>query len=201
LNRFEIWKRTPANIRAALNIPEPPRARARRPFNLLVGNNRLVVEAAARCAKSLGFKPRVITHQMRGEACEAGKRLAASLRRAKGSACLLMGGETTVAVHGTGRGGRNQELALSAAQALHGLSNVAVMALATDGIDGPTDAAGAVVTGDTVHQALSLGLNPETSIQENNAYPLLDALNALIRTGPSGSNLNDLVVGLTYKKD
>jgi hydroxypyruvate reductase len=112
--------------------------------------------------------------------------------------CLLMGGETTVTVTGEGRGGRNQELALAAALGLEGVPGVAVMSLASDGIDGPTDAAGAVVSGETTAQARALGLDPKAALALNDAYPLLNAVGALLLTGPTGTNVGDLVVGLAY---
>jgi len=198
LEHYEIWDLAPQAVRAALSRPEAPPPRARRPRNILVGSNRLVVNAAAGRAANLGFKPRVISLRMRGEARDVGYRLGRSLCRAKGPACLLMGGETTVTVLGDGRGGRNQELALSAALVIEGTPDAAVMALATDGVDGPTDAAGAVVSSQTIPQAHALGLDPVSALKHNDAYPLLEAVGALLHTGPTGTNLNDLVVGLVY---
>jgi hydroxypyruvate reductase len=101
-------------------------------------------------------------------------------------------------VRGQGLGGRNQELALSAALTLDGSFGKALMALATDGVDGPTDAAGAVVTSETASRAREAGLHPEAALVDNDAYPTLDRLGALIRIGPTGTNVNDLVVGLAY---
>jgi hydroxypyruvate reductase len=109
-----------------------------------------------------------------------------------------MGGETTVTLHGTGRGGRNQELALAAGLELEGAAGRAIMSFASDGVDGPTDAAGAVVHGGLASQARKLGLDLEAALRDNNAYPVLQAMSALIQTGPTGTNLNDLVVGLAY---
>jgi glycerate 2-kinase len=198
LESYGIWDQLPHAVHAALSRLESPKKRARRPKNILVGSNRQVVEAAAQEATQLGFTPRVLSFQMHGEARVVGYRLARSMRRTKGPTCLLMGGETIVYVRGSGRGGRNQELALAAAKSLEGVPQVAVMTLATDGIDGPTDAAGAVITGKTIPKARALGFDPETALAENNAYPLLDATESLLRTGPTGTNLNDLVLGLVY---
>jgi len=108
-------------------------------------------------------------------------------------ACLVWGGETTVTVRGHGKGGRNQELALSAALALEGWPGVLIMALATDGTDGPTDAAGAVITGCTIGQARELGLDPWAALKTNDSYPFFDQLGDLIQTGPTGTNVNDLL--------
>jgi hydroxypyruvate reductase len=107
-------------------------------------------------------------------------------------ACLVLGGETTVTVRGQGRGGRNQEVALGAALALEGWENVLVATLATDGTDGPTDAAGAFADGTTVARARALGLDPADYLARNDAYPFFAALGDLIITGPTGTNVNDL---------
>jgi hydroxypyruvate reductase len=104
----------------------------------------------------------------------------------------VAGGETTVTLHGHGRGGRNQELALGAVADLAGLEHVALVALATDGDDGPTDAAGAVVTGETLARARALGLDPAAHLARNDAYPFFAALGDLLRPGPTHTNVNDL---------
>jgi hydroxypyruvate reductase len=103
-------------------------------------------------------------------------------------------------VRGQGKGGRNQELALAAALEIAGLENVALMALATDGTDGPTDAAGAIVDGKTLKRAEALGKDPVAALKDNDAYPFLDAVGALLRTGPTGTNVNDLLVILVKGK-
>ena len=108
-------------------------------------------------------------------------------------ACLVLGGETTVTVNGGGKGGRNQELALSAAIETRGMNDVVVVSLATDGNDGPTDAAGAVATGETASQAAALGLDPVVFLNENDSYRFFDALGDLISTGPTLTNVGDLV--------
>lgn len=197
-----LWGTAPAAVRRVLDGGDCRQGKVRspgpRPVNLLVGSNRQVVEAVARQASAMGFAVRILTRRMRGEARQAGELLAHRLRKAPRPACLLMGGETTVTVQDGGRGGRNQELSLAAALALDGTQGVAVMALATDGIDGPTDAAGAVVTGATIARARALGLDPEAALTRHDSYPLLDACQSLIRIGPTGTNLGDLVVGLAY---
>jgi hydroxypyruvate reductase len=198
LERYSLTTDIPTSILAVLRAVASSKSRVPRPINILIGGNRLVVDAASKEASNLGFPSRVLNFQMRGEARHVGKRFAEALRRSSSPMCLLMGGETTVTVQGSGRGGRNQEMALAAAMTLEGIPKVAVMTLATDGVDGPTDAAGAIVTGETIPHAHSLGLSPESALAENDVYPLLYAVNALIRTGPSGTNLNDLAVGLVY---
>jgi hydroxypyruvate reductase len=185
------------------DTPKPGEALFANVHTSLVGSNRLAALAAVEAARQLGYQALLLTTFVEGEAREVGK-VAAAL--AKGMrfhgdplpppACLVWGGETTVTVRGQGQGGRNQELALAAALALEGVPDVLVMALATDGTDGPTEAAGGLVDGDTVRSARAQGWEAETALQANDSYHLLDAVDALIRTGPTGTNVNDLLVVL-----
>jgi len=204
LQESGLWTETCASIRAALDRPDPPLERARRPNNILIGDNSRVVHAAGQRAQSLGFSVKTVTTKMQGEARVVGVRFGMRIKNlrkhmtSEKSVCLLMGGETTVTIQGQGLGGRNQELALAAAIALSDTQNVAVLSFATDGVDGPTDAAGAIITGDTAARAGSLGFVPREALQANDSYPLLKAADALLHTGPTGTNLNDLVVGLIY---
>ena len=108
--------------------------------------------------------------------------------------CLIAGGETTVTIKGDGHGGRNQELALAAVDEIRDLENVMLVSLATDGEDGPTDAAGAVVTGESARRAESLGLDAAGYLSRNDAYNFFHKLDDLIKTGSSGTNVNDLIV-------
>jgi hydroxypyruvate reductase len=176
--------------------------------NRLIASNRLAGEAAAQAARRLGFNAHFIADDWQGEAREVGRRFAALLPSPGGRgvggegelpACFIVGGESTVTVRGGGKGGRNQEVALSAALAIAGRPNVVIAALATDGIDGPTEAAGAVVTGDTVARARALSLDPQRCLDDNDAYPFFSALGDLIVTGPTGTNVNDLTFGLVYE--
>jgi glycerate-2-kinase len=131
---------------------------------------------------------------MEGEARQVGREIAGLARSARPPAALLLGGETTVTVRGDGYGGRNQELALAAAIALEGVPNVLVAALGTDGTDGPTDAAGAVVDGATVARGRARGLDARNHLHRNDAYPFLEATGDLLLTGPTGTNVADLVL-------
>jgi hydroxypyruvate reductase len=136
-------------------------------------------------------------NDLQGEARDAGVRLARLLheesRKRPRPFCLIAGGETTVTIRGEGLGGRNQELALSAVEELSGLENAMLVALATDGDDGPTDAAGAVVTGESAQRAARLGLDAADHLSRNDAYPYFQALGDLLKTGPTGTNVNDLI--------
>lgn len=209
LERYDLIEQVPAAVRQRLrsglegHLPETPKPGAalfRHVQNVIIGSNRLAAEAAFEAARAWKFNALLLSTFVEGEARQVG-RVAAALakelawydRPAHRPACLLWGGETTVTVRGRGRGGRNQELALAAALAMEGVPGVMLIALATDGSDGPTDAAGAVATGQTVARARALGLDPVAHLRNNDAYPLFDALGDLIRTGPTGTNVNDLL--------
>ncbi|GAB4444334.1 MAG: glycerate kinase [Anaerolineales bacterium] len=171
---------------------EPPRVK-----NIIVGDNRVAAVAAAEQAQREGFEAEVLTNELQGEAREVGMRLARALKDERSKRrrlfCLIAGGETTVTVRGGGKGGRNQELALAAALELRGLENAMLIALATDGEDGPTDAAGAAATGETCQRGERLGLDAADYLSRNDAYHYFEALGDLIRSGPTGTNVNDLV--------
>ncbi|RPI22412.1 MAG: DUF4147 domain-containing protein, partial [Chloroflexota bacterium] len=167
--------------------------------NLIVGSNLQAAQAALSAAETEGFHTLLLTTYLQGEARQAGRVLAALARQIGPNgpsitrpACLISGGETTVTVTGNGLGGRNQEVALGAVKDLDGLRNIALVSLATDGGDGPTDAAGAVVTGETMHRARALGLKPKEYLARNDSYHFFDALGDLLRPGPTQTNVNDL---------
>jgi hydroxypyruvate reductase len=164
--------------------------------NIIIGDNQLAARAALEQAEREGFHAEILTNELQGEAREVGRELARRLRREsprrRRPFCLIAGGETTVTLKGNGRGGRNQELALAAVPELAGLENVLLIALATDGDDGPTDAGGAVVTGESAGRAASLGLEAADSLSRNDAYPFFEALGDLLKPGPTGTNVNDL---------
>ncbi|HET9590819.1 MAG TPA: MOFRL family protein, partial [Anaerolineales bacterium] len=121
-------------------------------------------------------------------------RLRVDISRKTRPSCLIAGGETTVTLQGNGKGGRNQELALAAVAELAGVQDIMLISLATDGDDGPTDAAGAVVTGETAQRAESFGLRAADYLSRNDAYPFFEALGDLLKTGPTGTNVNDLIL-------
>ena len=165
--------------------------------NIIIGDNRLAAHAAAQQAQLEGFRAEVLTNDLQGEARDVGVMLAGTLRAETSKDvhpfCLIAGGETTVTIKGEGKGGRNQELALSAVKELAGLENIMLISLGTDGDDGPTDAAGAVVTGNSAQRAASLGLEAADYLARNDAYSFFDVLGDLLKTGPTGTNVNDLI--------
>jgi glycerate 2-kinase len=165
--------------------------------NIIIGDNKLAAAAAREQAKREGFDAEILTNELQGEAREVGVMLAKRLRgecaARKRPFCLIAGGETTVTIRGDGKGGRNQELALAAVEELRDLENVMLISLASDGEDGPTDAAGAVVTGESNGRAEKLGLDAADFLSRNDAYHFFQKLGDLLMTGPSGTNVNDLV--------
>jgi hydroxypyruvate reductase len=173
--------------------------------NVVVADNRIAALAAAEKAQALGFNPLLLSTYIEGEAKEVAKFYVALAKEVLAfnapvarPACLLLGGETTVLVQGDGLGGRNQELALAAALAIEGLDEVLIVPLATDGSDGPTDAAGAIVEGDTISRARSLGLDPLDYLRRNDAYHFFERTGDLLRTGPTQTNVNDLALILIF---
>ena len=164
--------------------------------NVVVGDNATAVQAAAVQARAEGCEVEMLP-PIRGEAKLGGIRLGRVIAEAPPTdavRCTIVGGETTVTVTGSGRGGRNQELALAAAPQLLGCPHGLLVTLATDGEDGPTDAAGAVTSATTIPRAIAAGLDPAAHLADNNAYALFDALGDLLRPGPTGTNVCDLAV-------
>jgi hydroxypyruvate reductase len=204
VEKYQLAAQLPPAVWRCLSSPtsKPPGAIAP-VVNRLIASNRLAGEAATARARELGFEAVWVADDWQGEARIMGGRFAelvrqAASRRAGWPLAFVAGGETTVTVRGQGKGGRNQEVALAAALALAGCPNCVVATLATDGVDGPTEAAGAVVTGATLERARALGLDPQAFLDDNNAYHFFAALGDLVITGPTGTNVNDLMFGLKY---
>ncbi|NLG27279.1 MAG: glycerate kinase [Chloroflexi bacterium] len=214
LERYGLVASTPVSIAVHLRhglsgtVPETPKKgdpAFARVQNLIVGSNDLAARAAESAARAAGLHPLILSTWVQGEAREVGTVLAAIAREiattgrpVAAPACVIVGGETTVTVRGEGRGGRNQEMALAAALHLRGLANAAVVCLATDGTDGPTDASGAWADGSTLERAAALGLDARAHLQANNAYPFFAALGDLLLTGPTNTNVNDLAFVLAW---
>jgi hydroxypyruvate reductase len=208
LDRFDLRSRAPAAIVERLargkrgEIPETPKPDDpvfRHVANTVIGNNQLVVDVAADEAVRLGYGPHVLTRSLDGEARDVAARLVAlarGIREGRGPvaapACVIAAGETTVTVRGRGRGGRCQEFALAAALAMAGVDGMVALAAGTDGTDGPTDAAGGIVDGESARRARALGQDPRARLEDNDSNPLLAALGDLVVTGPTNTNLLDL---------
>jgi len=208
LERFDLLARAPAPIVDRLErgmrgeVPETPKPDDpvfRHVTNTVIGNNALVVDAAAARARALGYTPHVLTRSLEGEARAVAEELVALARQIRdrrgpvaAPACVIAGGETTVTVRGKGAGGRCQEFGLAAALAFEGQAGVVALAAGTDGTDGPTDAAGAVVDGDSARRARERGLDPRASLDANDSNPVLAVTGDLVVTGPTNTNLLDL---------
>jgi hydroxypyruvate reductase len=166
---------------------------------LVIGSNRIALDAAARKARELGYRPLLLSSFIEGETREVAKVHAAIAREVsaygrpvRAPACILTGGETTVTLRGTGKGGRNQEFTLAAALALEGLASTVVFSAGTDGIDGPTDAAGAIADSALLSRARTRGLDPQRYLENNDSYTFFEKVEALIKTGPTGTNVMDI---------
>ena len=214
LRRYDLLEQIPAGIRRHLEAgaagarpetPKPGDPLFDRVVNVVIGDNASAGRAAVAEARRQGFKAALLTTFVQGEAREVG-RVVAGLAQgiAAGQsdfarpACLVLGGETTVTLRGQGKGGRNQELALAAGIALDGYVapvgvELAVISLGTDGTDGPTDAAGGLATVDTLARGRALGLDGRAALARNDSYPYLAAIGDLIVTGPTNTNVNDLI--------
>jgi glycerate 2-kinase len=181
--------------------PKPGDPRLTRSNALVIGPQRGAIEGARRAAESLGYRVYVVPDPVTGEARVAGaghvRHVATAVRSLGRPACVISSGETTVNVVGAGRGGRNQEFACAMAGSIGQLGEAAAASIGTDGIDGPTDAAGAIIDSTTLRRAAAAGAaDPELYLRENNTYAFFDRLGDLIRTGPTGTNVGDLQVVL-----
>jgi len=211
VRRYGLVERVPGGVRERLErgamgeIEETPRAGDAvfaRVRNIVVGSNRIAVAAAARAARALGYRTLVLSTMVQGETRDVARLHAAIAREIRASgqpvkppACIISGGETTVALRGGhGLGGRNQEFVLAAAGDIAGMENVAVLSAGTDGTDGPTDAAGAIADGRTVARASEKGLSAAETLARNDSWHFFEPLGDLIRTGPTGTNVMDVHV-------
>ena len=205
ISKYGLENQIPSSIyhylRSSPETPKPGDPIFANVQNVIVGSNLLAAQAALSQAEMEGFHPNLLRTDLQGEACQSAFELATFLRQAKltgnplpGPACIVAGGETTVSLKGNGKGGRNTELALAAVCELADFPGVMLVTLATDGEDGPTDAAGAVVTGGTYRRAVGLGLRPDLFLERNDSYSFFAALDDLLKPGPTGTNVNDLIL-------
>jgi len=213
LSRRGLGDRVPGRVRllledgAAGRIAETPKSLPDRHAAEIVASNATAVSAAMREAAAAGFTPHLLTAPLAGEARNAGRMLARIAKdvRDRGvpvapPACVLAGGETTVTVKGSGAGGRNQETTLAAAIALEGEPGILLASFATDGVDGPTESAGAYASGETAVAGRRAGLDPLACLADNDSAAFLSAAGELIVTGPTGTNVNDIAFALVARR-
>lgn len=215
LDKYDLLEQVPEAVKTRFeaglagdidDTPKPGDAALSRVQNLVVGSNGLAVSAAAKKAKTLGYNTLVLSTRVEGEAKEVAyvyagiaKEIVESGQPLKAPACVISGGETTVLVRGDGKGGRNQELALSAAIQLAGWDDVVILSGGTDGTDGPTDAAGAIADGETIARATEKGISALAHIKNNDAYHFFKPLDDLIMTGATGTNVADVAFVMVGK--
>jgi hydroxypyruvate reductase len=212
LKNYGVWNDLAPSIRdhiqkglagAIAETPKSGDAAFQRCSQILVGTNLQAMVAAAQEAGRLGYHPIILSAKVEGEAREVAKVQAAIAKEVVDSgnpvsppACVLFGGETTVTLQGAGKGGRNQEYALAAAQALEGYDHIVMLSGGTDGTDGPTDAAGAIADGSTITRARAKALNPGEFLKENDSYHFFKQLDDLVITGPTRTNVMDIYMFL-----
>ena len=210
LERYNLTATVPETVRAYIEggvagenpeTPQPDDPALATAVNLLVGTNEIAIKASDEKARTLGYNTTILSTTITGETRDAAANHAAVAhdiidqdRTVARPACVLSGGETTVTIKGTGKGGRNQEFALAAALGIKGLSGAVILSGGTDGTDGPTDAAGAVADGTTVERAQALNLDPMAFLDNNDSYTFFEKLGDLLIIGPTLTNVMDLRV-------
>ncbi|MEM3955139.1 MAG: glycerate kinase [Candidatus Bathyarchaeia archaeon] len=210
LKKYNVWDAIPEAVRNLLtngdkgSVEETPKAGDpcfKKVHNFVIGNNRSACMAVVDELRREGLNTLLLTTFMEGEARVIGsflgtiaKEIIVSGNPTRRPAGIVVGGETTVTVTGKGKGGRNQEIALASALYISGMRGVAIASFSTDGVDGPTDAAGAIVDGATVQRSRNIGLNPEEYLLNNDSYNFFKQLGDLIFTGPTGTNVNDVAI-------
>jgi glycerate 2-kinase len=208
IEKYRIQEKIPPTVRLHLKrgakgeleeTPKPGNPVFQRVQNFIVGSNRLALSAAKEKAEALGYHGLILSSLIQGEAREAagfhaaiGKETLETGNPVSRPACIISGGETTVTIRGNGLGGRNQEFALAAALGIAGSQGIVVLSGGTDGTDGPTDAAGAIVDGTTIARAKDKGLDAEEHLQANDSYHFFRELEDLLVTGPTFTNVMDL---------
>ena len=216
IGKFNLMEKAPKRVMDILksgvagDIPETPKKENqifKNVQNIIIGSNKKAIEAAQMYARSEGLDVEVLSTEITGVARDVGiwlaqKAIEAKALREKGAKgrrdrrpkCFLSGGETTVVVTGGGKGGRNTELALSFAMEIEGIEGVTLLSAGTDGTDGPTDAAGAIVDGDTIVRGRAKGLDPHEYLDRNDSYTFFKQTDSLLITGPTGTNVMDVQI-------
>jgi hydroxypyruvate reductase len=208
LEKYGIHNQIPTSVKKhiekglageAPETPKPDDPIFAKTQNLVIASNRQAVAAAKEEAEKLGYHTLILSTFVEGETREVGrvhaaiaKEILLSEQPLTAPACVISGGETTVTLRGSGRGGRNQEFTLAAAIDIAGLQNVVIMSAGTDGTDGPTDAAGAICDGETIYRAMDLGLDPQVFLANNDSHHFMEKLDDLLITGPTNTNVMDL---------
>jgi len=213
IRKYGLHDKVPRTIMDVLSqgaaglLPDTPKEGNvifRKTENIIIGSNRIALDAARQKAEETGYDTEIISAGLTGEAREVAKWLAEKSRRRGGEevqkgrrpSCLIAGGETTVTVKGNGLGGRNTEMALAFALEIDGVDGITFLSAGTDGTDGPTDAAGAIVNGETIRKARAAGLDPFEYLNNNDSYNFFKKADGLIITGPTGTNVMDLQIVL-----
>lgn len=215
IQAFGIEKNLPVSVRRHLKkgadgllaeTPKPGDPVFEQIRHCILADNFAVLAAAKTKAEDLGYRSLILSSMIEGETREVAKvhtgiarEIIQSGHPVKPPACILSGGETTVTIQGSGKGGRNQEFGLAAARDIHGLAHTVMLSCGTDGTDGPTDAAGALVDHTTVSRAQDKGLDIRSHLVNNDAYPFLDTLGDLVKTGPTRTNVMDMRLLLVHK--
>jgi len=208
IKKYKLKKKVPAAVLIYLRegskgkreeTPKPGDPIFNKTHNFIIGNNLLAINEAKNKAEQMGYTPLILSTSIEGETREAAKVHAAIAKEVLNSgnpvkrpACIISGGETTVTIEGNGLGGRNQEFALAAAMEIEGIEGITILSGGTDGTDGPTDAAGAIVDGDTVKRAVKMKMDPYSYLKNNDSYHFFDKLKDLLVTGPTNTNVMDL---------
>ncbi len=213
IDKFGLSEEIPERVMKILRrgreglIPETPKDNSpvfRNVKNIIIGNNLMALKTAREYAEEMDYKADIIATDISGEARDVGRWLADKVKELKDSRvqkfknplCLISGGETTVTVKGNGLGGRNMELALAFAIEIEGIDGITFLSAGMDGMDGPTDAAGAIVSGETVKTAKALGLDPMKYLEDNDSYNFFKEIDSLLITGPTGTNVMDIQITL-----
>ena len=216
IKKYNLVDKLPANVMILLkqglrgdikDTPKNGEVFFKKSKVFILGNLKHALTAAKEKVVSMGYETEIISSELQGEARDTAKYLSAKaikvqqfLKSGESSRCLISGGETTVTVKGNGLGGRNQELALAFAVEIEGMKGITMLSAGTDGTDGPTDAAGAIVDGETVSKAKTLGLDPERYLNTNDSYNFFKRLDSLtgerhhVITGPTGTNVMDIQI-------
>lgn len=206
----KVWRKVPRSVREVLRegvagkIVETPKEGDevfRNVSNVIIANNRTACRGAQEYARKTGVSSIILTSQLEGEAKDVGtivSAIARELRMNRGglrnNMVMVMGGETTVTVTGNGRGGRNQEMVLSASLKLKNCDGISIASIGTDGLDGNTTAAGAIIDSSTLSRAENINLKPSQLLHNNDSYRFFTKLHDTIMTGPTGTNLNDIII-------